>query len=94
MWPFDDPQHQIPANIKVPKLGPAPLGDVRDLKIIELEQRVLGMEQAVIEMCKMLRLYTDICQVNFHNIDQTFLNLISYVMRPRVQIIGDSQEKN
>jgi hypothetical protein len=94
MWPFSDPDHQIPANVNVPKVGPAPLGDPRDLKLIELEQRLFGMECAIIEVCKALKMHQDVCNINFQAVEKSFLNLVSFVTRPRASIMGEQRESN
>lgn len=94
MCPFDDPHYQIPANISVPKLGPTPLGDSKDIKIQELEERLFGLECAVIELCQALTKHAANSEMNFMAIQQSFTNLASYVMTPRTQILGEQQDKN
>lgn len=94
MWPFDDPQSQIPANVNVPKLGPASLADPKDLKILELEQRIHGLEYAIIEVCKAVQLHSHLTDQNFMTMENNFNNLMSFVLQPRVSITGEPKEKN
>jgi len=94
MWPFDEPQSQIPAELSVPRLGTQPLGDPKDLKISELEGRILGLEVAVIEVCKAIKLHQDVCNYNFVNLETGLTTLAQLCFKPRTHIMGESQDKN
>ena len=78
----------------LPKVGPAPLGDLTHLKLLELEQRILGLEAAIIEVCMVIKKNQETANLNTLTIEKNFLNLANYVMRPRTQIMGESQDKN
>jgi len=94
MWPFDEPRNQIPAGLPLPKLGPQPLTDPTTLKMLELEQRIFGLEVAIIEVCKAFKMHQDVCNTNFKTMEQSFLNLVQYVVKPRTQIMGEQKETN
>jgi hypothetical protein len=94
MWPFDDPKNQIAAHLNVQKIGPEPQGNKQDIKIKELEQRLFGLECAIIEVCQAIQISQANNNQNFMMVEKSFLNLVQYVMKPRSSIMGDGQEKN
>lgn len=94
MWPFDDPKNQIPTTTPRKAIGPAPLVDSKDLKIQELEQRIFGIECAFIQLCTAMKQHQDVCNVNFQAVEQSFVDLIGFIARPRASIMGDDQERN
>lgn len=94
MWPFDEPGKQIPIDRSLPKIGFEPQGDPKDLKIQELEQRLFGLELAIIEVCQALKHHQDTCNGNFMMMEDSFNHLVNYVVTSRVSIMGEQKEKN
>jgi hypothetical protein len=93
MWPFDDPDKQIVSGAAAPKLGLTPQGDPKDLKIKELEQRLMGLEYAVTEICKAIKMHNDLTDNNFRTMERNFMNLVQYAVQPK-NILGDQQGSN
>ena len=94
MWPFDKPNEPLPFTRVVPKLGPSPAADPKDLKLNELEMRCLGLEQVIMEICSIIKLHQDACNYNFKNIEGSFSKLVEYIIRPSTNIMDGNKDKN
>lgn len=71
-----------------------PMIDAKDQKIYELEMRILGMEQAIIEMCTALRQNFDRIDFNTQMLDKNMHNMAKALMRPPTNLLGGNQETN
>lgn len=94
MWPFDSKPSENPFTHNVPRLGPEPLGDPKDVKISELEQRLFYVECAIIDICTTIKEHQELCNYNFMMTSKNFTNLANYVMTPRSSITGEQSETN
>jgi hypothetical protein len=74
-------------------VGPPALTSL-EVKIYELEMRILGLEEAVIELCKGLRLQLDRIDHNTTMLDKNMHNLAAMTLRPPKDLLGGGQEPN
>lgn len=71
-----------------------PMIDAKDQKIYELEMRILGLEQAVIELCNGLRQHIDRIDHNTMQLDKNMHSMAKALLRPPTNLLGGNQETN
>lgn len=71
-----------------------PMLDARDQKVYELEMRIVGLEQAIIELCHHIRANLDRVDHNTMMLDKNMHNMAQALMRPPTNLLGGNQETN
>ena len=71
-----------------------PALDARDQRIYELEMRIVGLEQAVIELCHGIRQQIDRIDYNTQMLDKNMHNMAKALLRPPTNLFGGNQETN
>jgi hypothetical protein len=66
----------------------------QDVKLYELEMRILVMEQAVVELCHHLKEHLDRIDHNIVMLDKNMHNLAAMTLRPPKNLLGGGQEPN
>lgn len=100
MWPFDEtrktsaePPAPTSLNGTPQILKPSEM-TIQDVKLIQLEMRLIGLEQAVMELCKGLKYHLDRIDSNTQQLDKNMHNLAAMTLRPPKDLLGGGSEPN
>jgi len=97
MWPFDmkgEPT-PTPAPMHQPLERTVSVEEVLIARLIHQEQRIQGLEQAVVMLSEAFKQLANNQNQNFLAIQTQFQQLVAYVMRPRASIVqGEFKDKN
>jgi hypothetical protein len=80
-------------SFKKKPAGPPALTSL-DVKVYELEMRILGMEQAIVELCHHLKDHLDRIDHNTVMLDKNMHNLASMTLRSPKDLLDGGQEIN
>jgi len=73
--------------------GPPALTSL-DVKVYELEMRIVGLEEAIIELCKGIKMQLDRVDHNTVMLDKNMHNLAAMTLRPPKDLLNGGQEPN
>ena len=68
--------------------------DMLTARLLHLEARMVGVEKSCIMIAEAMKTMADASNHNFGAMQKQFLQLVNYVMTPRVSIMGEQKEKN
>jgi hypothetical protein len=90
MWPFDKPRKNIGSASGLTSLEQQQTA----IKLLALEIRIVGLEQAIIELCKGLKMNFDRIDENTMRLDKNMHNLAAMTLRPLKDLLGGTKEPN
>jgi len=105
MWPFDGPRKTVGSasgltglNGKSETGSSLPLTSLEQqlsaVKIAELEMRIHGLEEAIIELCRGLRYHLDRIDMNTQQLDKNMRNVAALTLKPPKDLLNGGSEPN
>jgi hypothetical protein len=68
--------------------------DAKDQKIYELETHIVGLEEALMEMCFLMKQHLDRIDHNTQTLDKNMRRLTALTLRSPKDLLGGGQEPN